>query len=152
MRNPTILDRSYFSGSASRRFETSKMMEELMKNRKIALALYDKTRQREFHKAVTDAMEGADKLEADTLRIALHELYNGNSHIAKTGIKDIALELLPENRDPSKAYFVKSEKSSESEELMPAEALESSSQEGALTAEALEPTVRKRTVFQRIFG
>lgn len=152
MRNPTILDRSFFSGSASRRFETSRMMEELMKHRKIALALYDKTRQREFHDAVIDAMGGADKLDADTLRIALYELYNGNTHITKGGLKDIALELLSENRDPSKPYFVKSEKKSEQEQEMTTEARESALQESADTGDMPEPTVRKRTVFQRIFG
>ncbi len=152
MRNPTILDKSYFSGSASRRFETSKMMEKLMENRKIALALYDKTRQREFHDAVIGAMDGAAKLEADELRIALHGLYNGNSHITKSGIKDIALELLSENRDSSKAYFVKSEKEPEPEQSIPYESPESPSEEGELTGETPEPTTRKRTVFQRIFG
>ncbi len=152
-----ILDRSYFSGSASRRFETSQMMSEFLKNPKISRALYDRIRQREFHDAVMQAMDRESELDSDTLRIVLKDLYNGTSHITKGGIKEIASALLSENRDPSKEYFVKSGNGSASEDERPTTTLknsaEISSDQSAEDAEnPSEKVVRKRTVFQRIFG
>jgi hypothetical protein len=157
MKNPTILDRNYFSGSASRRFETSAMMPELLKNPKIAAALYDKTKQREFHDAVIDAMNGSHELDADMLRVALHDLYNRNSHVSKGSVKSLALAMLAENRDPSKEYFVKMERGMEPETIKRTAPQKTLNQYDSLDEstdddDPSESGIRKRTIFQRIFG
>ncbi|NTW30775.1 MAG: hypothetical protein HGB34_02675 [Candidatus Moranbacteria bacterium] len=152
-----ILDKRFFSGSSSRRFETSKMMEELLKHPKISRALYDRARQREFHDAVMRAMGRESELDSDTLRVVLKNLYNGTSHITKGGIKDIASAMLLENRDPSKEYFVKRGIESDSEESRPTTVANDtaeiqSAQPGTDAENPSETTIPKRTVFQRIFG
>lgn len=166
MKNRVILKRSFFSGSASRRFETSMMMDELMKNPKVARALYDKTRQREFHDAVIEAMDGADELDTDALRVALLALYNSrNTHISKGAVKDIAMALLTENRDPSKEYFVtvnrddaKNTNVELPQERTPdiggddSDGKSFSASEDSGNEDTSKPAIRKRTTFQRIFG
>ncbi|MEI7749446.1 MAG: hypothetical protein WCJ25_00390 [Candidatus Moraniibacteriota bacterium] len=158
MRNTVILDKEFFQGSPSKKCSTSPAMVELMKNPKIASVLLDKPRQEAFFESIRSHVGERGKLDSDTLRAVLGELYaEKNSRLSKGSVERIADALLTENRDPK--YFTYPETPEEKEkepelvkEPKPVHEMEAADVETIETEEAGASAAKPRTIMDRLFG
>jgi hypothetical protein len=146
MRNTVILDRNFFQGSASKKCSTSPAMVELMKNPKIASVLFDQSRQEAFFKVMLSHVGEGGKLDENTLRAILGELYSDkNSRLSKGSIERIADALLTENRDPK--YFTYPEEPETKREEKTFDVSEPAHETASPDA-----GTKRKTIIQRIFG